>query len=359
MGCGASKKEDTYKAPVIPPEAKPEVVSEVPKAAEPAATASAAADEEEEDDDNELGEEDFVELDLSKLKGGRQSVAAENMSSVELSPDDIAKFEKSEDAMGRIRKAMDVSFVFDALNDKEKQRVVESLKEVTLGPGETVIKQGDMVGSEDNGLYVVESGKLTVYKKNTPDAEDPGEEKLKYDSPGATFGELALLYNAPRAATVITDTECTLWALERTAFNVLVQRSLQARRAKTDELLQTVEFLKTVTSDDRTRLADAVKYLHYAADDVVFSQGDAGESMYIVASGKLSAQIDGAEVMAYETASFFGELALLNGNPRKATVTATEACDIISIDRAAFKRLLGAAEGFMREHAKITYGLDV
>jgi CRP-like cAMP-binding protein len=81
--------------------------------------------------------------------------------------------------------------------------------------------------------------------------------------------------------------------------------------------------------------------------------------MYIVASGKLSAQIDGASVMTYETASFFGELALLNGNPRKATVVAEEASDIVSIDRAAFKRLLGKAEGFLRDYAKAKYGIDV
>ena len=80
------------------------------------------------------------------------------------SPDDVPKYEKSDDAKLRVRKAIDASFVFNALNVKEKERVVESIKEVTLGSGETVIKQGDMVAGEDNGLYVVESGELTVLK---------------------------------------------------------------------------------------------------------------------------------------------------------------------------------------------------
>ena len=55
------------------------------------------------------------------------------------SPDDVAKYEKSDEAKVRVRKALDASFVFDALNEKEKQRVVESLKEVKVGSGETVI----------------------------------------------------------------------------------------------------------------------------------------------------------------------------------------------------------------------------
>jgi len=249
------------------------------------------------------------------------------------------------------------------LQEKEKHRVAESLKEVKLGPGETVIKQGELVGAEDNGLFVVESGELTVYKKANEGQEDPGEEKMKYNFAGATFGELALLYNAPRAATVITDTDCTLWALERTAFSVLVQGSLQARRAETDKLLQEVKFLASVDAGDRTRVADVVKYLHYEEHYPVFSQGDAGESMYVVASGKLSCTIkdgeESKEVATYGPADFFGELALLSGDPRKATVTATESTDLIAIDRASFKRLLGKAEGFMKEYAKEKYGLDI
>jgi cAMP-dependent protein kinase regulator len=287
----------------------------------------------------------------------RKSIAAEGI--LAGNAEDIPKYDKSDEAKARIRTAMDASFVFDALEDKEKMRVAESLKEVTLGPGETVIKQGDMVTSEDNGLYVVESGTLKVYKKASPGGADPGPEIHTYEKPGATFGELALLYNAPRAATVITVTDCTLWALERQAFAVLVQGAVRARRAEIDALLQKVEFLTAIDTEDRTRLADAVKYQHLNAGEAVFSQGDAGESMYIVASGKLSAQIDGNDVASYERASFFGELALLSGNPRKATVVAQEASSIIAIESEAFKRLLGQAEGFLRSYAKDKYGLDV
>merc|ERR1719197_933553 len=114
MGCNASKKKEEDYVAKEEPEKKPEVVTEL-KAAEPAAPAPAATavEEEEEDDDNELGEEDFVEIDYSKLKGGRQSVAAEQ--GVAKSPEDIAKYDKSPEAAARIRAAMDVSFVFDAL----------------------------------------------------------------------------------------------------------------------------------------------------------------------------------------------------------------------------------------------------
>ena len=48
----------------------------------------------------------------------------------------------------------------------------------------------------------------------------------RYTNPGDTFGELALLYNCPRAATVTCDGDCTLWALERNGFAILVRRGV-------------------------------------------------------------------------------------------------------------------------------------
>ena len=77
-----------------------------------------------------------------------------------------------------------------------------------------------------------------------------------------------------------------LWALERQAFAVLVQGAVRARRAEIDALLQKVEFLTAIDTEDRTRLADAVKYQHLNAGEAVFSQGDAGESMSRRAAGQ-------------------------------------------------------------------------
>jgi NTE family protein len=81
--------------------------------------------------------------------------------------------------------------------------------------------------------------------------------------------------------------------------------------------------------------------------------------MYIVVSGALSAKIGGEEKMTYAANGFFGEVALISGEPRKATVTATEASELITFDRAAFKRLLGKAEPYMKEYAKKNYNMDL
>ena len=95
----------------------------------------------------------------------------------------------------RIQVRLQHSFMFQALDEKEMQIVVDAMEEKRYKQGDIVIEQGDD-GSE---LFVVESGSLSC-KKLFKGKTEPTF--LKKYEPGEAFGELALLYNAPRAATI-------------------------------------------------------------------------------------------------------------------------------------------------------------
>lgn len=71
-------------------------------------------------------------------------------------------------------------------------------------------------------LFVVEEGQLDCFKRFKPD-EEP--KFLKTYEPGEAFGELALLYNAPRAATITAKTDALCWELDRATFNHIVKDS--------------------------------------------------------------------------------------------------------------------------------------
>ena len=70
----------------------------------------------------------------------------------------------------------------------------------------------------------MEEGILTCTKKFDPNSEV--ETFLKEYTPGESFGELALLYNAPRAATIVCKTDSQLWSLERGAFNAIIKTAV-------------------------------------------------------------------------------------------------------------------------------------
>jgi CRP-like cAMP-binding protein len=86
---------------------------------------------------------------------------------------------------------------------------------------------------------------------------------------------------------------------------------------------------------------------HFRRNEVIFHQGDAGDSLHIIASGSVkivlpSAEGDEAIIATLRPPDFFGELALLDGQPRSATATAIEATETLALSRPVFLELLNA-----------------
>lgn len=107
--------------------------------------------------------------------------------------------------------------MFKALDEPELNIVIDAMEEKKFDAGETVITQGE-AGSV---LYVVEEGQLDCFRRAKP--EDAEAALVKTYEPGDAFGELALLYNAPRAATIVAKTTVALWQLDRNTFNHIVK----------------------------------------------------------------------------------------------------------------------------------------
>lgn len=128
-----------------------------------------------------------------------------------------------------------------------------------------MIKQG----ADGDNLYVVDSGQLDCFK-TFKKGEEP--KFLKTYQPGESFGELALLYNAPRAATIKAKTDSVLFELDRECFNHIVKEAAMKKREKYDNFLQSVEIFSTMDPYERSQIADALKPVKIAKGDYVVKQ---------------------------------------------------------------------------------------
>ncbi len=166
------------------------------------------------------------------------------------------KYAKSADVEAQIKKRLNQAFMFSALKEDELNIVVEAMQGVKIKSGDVVIKEGD----DGDNLYVLESGTLTCTKhfKGKPEPTF-----LKEYIPGEAFGELALLYNAPRAATIVAKTDCEMWSLDRNTFNHIVKDAAAKKREKYEEFLSEVKILQSVEPYERSKLADALKEEDY------------------------------------------------------------------------------------------------
>jgi cAMP-dependent protein kinase regulator len=175
----------------------------------------------------------------------------------------------------------------------------------------------------------VESGELTCSKFLTP--EDVQPTFLKTYHPGESFGELALLYNAPRAATIVcTSPQCELWSLERGTFNHIIKTAVQKKREKYDTFMEKVEILKCMDKNENSKIADAFKEEWFEDGDMIIRQGDKDEnsSFYMIIEGQCVATMvmqpgtPAVEVKKYGPGDYFGERSLLKDAPRAANIIA-------------------------------------
>jgi len=140
-------------------------------------------------------------------------------------------------------------------------------------------------GEDGDVLYVVEKGDLECYKR-LGNSETSEPKFLKNYGPGDAFGELALLYNAPRAATVKAKTEATLWALDRQTFNHIVKDSATNKRNQYESFLKSVEILSTMDAYEIGQIADALRTATFKEGDVIIKEGDFGDIFYVIEEGE-------------------------------------------------------------------------
>jgi len=120
------------------------------------------------------------------------------------------------------------------------------------------------------------------------------------------------------------------------------------------EFLKDVEGFKNLTPTELTNVAESMSKRHYLPGEAVIREGEAGHEMYLISDGEVMVERDGHEIARLGPGEFFGESALLSGQPRNATVVATDALETYVLGEQEFRGALEASANF-REQLRRVY----
>jgi cAMP-dependent protein kinase regulator len=164
-------------------------------------------------------------------------------------------------------------------------------------------------------------------------------------SRGGSFGELALLYNCPRAATCIANTDCSVWKVDQKTFHYMLANNNSSQQKDIHDVLRKVPFLSELEDNTLTKITDVLTTVSFPKGERIINKGDVGEVFYILRDGtvKIHDILFGASQYVdqfMKAGDWFGERALLTGEPRVANCTAETACTTLCLSRDTFEKTL-------------------
>ncbi len=234
--------------------------------------------------------------------------------------------------------------LFRFLAPEVKTLVIDSFVPESYTFGQPIVNEGEPA----DAFYVLTAGSARVLKRGRG-----GEEiSLGLLRPGDSFGEMALLEETPRTATVRASGDVQALKLDQAAFRALVQAQpairsqleLQIKHRHLHEFLRQFAPITRLPVEALKRLLDELKPVSVAPGDLVIQQGDPPGPMFIVQEGRLRvyADIDGERryLQYLRKGDFFGERSLFKGEPRAATVQAVSAVTLLELAPATYERLL-------------------
>jgi cGMP-dependent protein kinase len=265
----------------------------------------------------------------------------------------VVEQEKSPEAIAAIRKALKKSLFKDVEESDELiDSIIQVMSRIKVEAGTPVIVEGE-VGHE---YYVVEEGVLEFSIK---------ENVVGSVSAGGSFGELALIYDAPRAATATASVLSTLWSLGRDIFREIQARASSNSQVKRCQWLKKVGILQSLTPQQLSRVAGALNEMEFTTGDRIMNQGDAGDAFYIIEFGEVICKrmSDGSGVFQNNEAEeefarlkegdYFGEAALLTNQPRNASIVAEGVVKCLSLGVTLFNEIMGPLAMLMQSNAAV------
>ncbi|XP_049813957.1 cGMP-dependent protein kinase, isozyme 1 isoform X1 [Schistocerca nitens] len=239
------------------------------------------------------------------------------------------------------------------LDSSQVREIVDSMYPLEYAKGSFVIREGE-AGSH---LYVSAEGEFEVIKE---------DKVLGRMGPGKAFGELAILYNCTRTASIKVVNDAKVWVLDRRVFQQIMMRTGLQRLEDNINFLRSVPLLRNLSNDVLAKIADVLEVEFYPAGAHIIRQGASGDTFFIISGGcvkvtqRLAGRREDEEIRTLERGDYFGEQALLKEDCRTASVIALPpGVECLTLDRDSFIQLIGdLSELHEKDYGDETRGLS-
>eukprot|EP00049_Salpingoeca_infusionum_P026666 m.27147 g.27147 ORF g.27147 m.27147 type:complete len:766 (+) comp8899_c0_seq2:213-2510(+) len=219
----------------------------------------------------------------------------------------------------------------------QKQAVADSMKSMVYESGAHVIREGD----NGDQLFVIAAG-VVVVSNAAGDAH--GELRA-----GHVFGELALLYNCKRTATITAKTKVVVVAIDRMTFKQVVKSAMISEQDRLLTLFGQMPLLEGLAGEYLQELVQYARETGYEPGDVIVKEGQDGDLFYLITQGEVVVSQDNVVLRHLHEGSHFGEGALLEAyNIRTATCKAVTRVVCATITREAFMKFIIPLEALGR-----------
>jgi serine/threonine protein phosphatase PrpC/CRP-like cAMP-binding protein len=255
--------------------------------------------------------------------------------------------EKTTEEKEGIAEAIKASVMFRNVNEAQREMIYACMESVPVEAGEWVIRQG----SAGDRFYIIDEGRFEV--RLLPDDEEDvtGEggntihvyEGSRAKNAHPAFGELALMYSAPRSASIVAQTDGHLWALHRAAFRqVLVQA--QDHRTELKRVLGEIPYFQYLDSDGINKLATIMDERTFGRGENITEQGHPGTTMYVIQSGAcygVQMTQSGTKRSNLKAGGHFGDEAFSGDGKYEVTVVSLQTTNCWTLEVDVLKKTMG------------------
>ncbi|XP_073711813.1 cGMP-dependent protein kinase 2 [Misgurnus anguillicaudatus] len=268
--------------------------------------------------------------EIPEVRESRAAVMAPEPVPEELDIPD-RRVHKSDSETAQIIKAIGRSDFLSRLDEEQINMMVEMMTSLNFCPGDDIITEG----TEGDSLYIVAEGELRVMQAGRD---------LRTLTSGDVFGELAILYNCKRTASVKAVTIVKLWCIERQTYRSIMTNKSKKKREQLMSFLKTARTLKALNNVQLSKIIDCMEEVKFVNNEVIVREGTEGDSFYIILKGEVlvTKKVNGQQkvIRKMGEGEHFGELALIREILRTATCTAVGNVTCFSIDKEVFEETI-------------------